>query len=270
MSAGAPKRGIAALRAEAAAFRTPWGGVVNAYNRVARRFAFAPGRGKAVSVRLRGLRSPARVRLGTTDLFVVKEIFGEGEYDDALSLVTGEPRLIVDLGANIGLSVRLWRERFPSARVIGVEPDEGNLRVCRENAEIAGLNPQDMVHAFVGGTARRASTGKAAGDEWAIRLDDTRTDEASIEVLTLPQLLEQRGASGSIDILKCDIEGSERELFEHCAEWIGRVRLLIIELHAPYLTADLMSALERAGSPLQVVRTVRRDPAFEVVALRAD
>ena len=34
-----------------------------------------------------------------------------------------------------------------------------------------------------------------------------------------------------IDLLKIDIEGAEREVFEDTSAWIGRVRSLIVELH---------------------------------------
>lgn len=34
-----------------------------------------------------------------------------------------------------------------------------------------------------------------------------------------------------IDILKIDIEGAEKEVFEDASSWIGKVEALIIELH---------------------------------------
>jgi hypothetical protein len=35
----------------------------------------------------------------------------------------------------------------------------------------------------------------------------------------------------SIDILKIDIEGAEKEVFADSTAWLGRVRAIIIELH---------------------------------------
>jgi len=35
----------------------------------------------------------------------------------------------------------------------------------------------------------------------------------------------------TIDILKVDIEGAEKEVFSHCNDWIGQVDSLIVELH---------------------------------------
>jgi hypothetical protein len=37
-----------------------------------------------------------------------------------------------------------------------------------------------------------------------------------------------------IDILKVDIEGSEKEVFENSSTWIDRIRVIVIELHDRY------------------------------------
>ena len=56
----------------------------------------------------------------------------------------------------------------------------------------------------------------------------------AVEVMTMPQVLESTEVESSIDLLKCDIEGAESQVLADCAGWIGRVRNLVIELHAPY------------------------------------
>jgi hypothetical protein len=48
--------------------------------------------------------------------------------------------------------------------------------------------------------------------------------------ITVPALLDAYGIV-HVDIFKIDIEGAEKELFEHCEAWIGRVDALIVELH---------------------------------------
>jgi hypothetical protein len=48
--------------------------------------------------------------------------------------------------------------------------------------------------------------------------------------ITVPSLLDAYGI-GHVDIFKIDIEGAEKELFEHCEAWIARVDALIVELH---------------------------------------
>jgi hypothetical protein len=48
-----------------------------------------------------------------------------------------------------------------------------------------------------------------------------------------------------VDFLKCDIEGSEFDLFFHGAEWLSRVRRLAMEVHpafgSPLALRDLLT-----------------------------
>jgi hypothetical protein len=49
--------------------------------------------------------------------------------------------------------------------------------------------------------------------------------------VTIPELL-ARIPSGRINLLKIDIEGAERELFQaNAGEWLSKVDVLVIELH---------------------------------------
>ena len=68
-----------------------------------------------------------------------------------------------------------------------------------------------------------------------------------MSALTLPELLERCRVREEIDLLKCDIEGAERELFEHSAPWLHRVRNLVVELHAPYAHDEFMRSVHGTG-----------------------
>jgi hypothetical protein len=43
------------------------------------------------------------------------------------------PALILDLGANIGTTMVYFAHRYPAARIVGVEMDPDNARLCRRN-----------------------------------------------------------------------------------------------------------------------------------------
>ena len=65
-------------------------------------------------------------------------------------------------------------------------------------------------------------------------------------------MLDTYATGQKIDLLKCDIEGAERELFEDCRSWIAQVNAIVIELHPPYTLTDLLVALKRGGADFQV------------------
>src|SRR4051794_34257742 len=68
---------------------------------------FLPGRGKVRPVRVAALNHPLYLRLGTTDWLVLEELYLNDGYAPVLRSLP-DARQIIDLGSNIGLSVRLW------------------------------------------------------------------------------------------------------------------------------------------------------------------
>lgn len=199
-----------------------------------------PGRGYVKRLRLRGHERSFHVRLGTSDISVALEIFVRKEYDTVRTMLQ-EPKAIVDLGANIGLSIRLWRELFPRARVIAVEPDPVNLGLCRRN------NPGDdavtLVQACVAARAGRVHLDRS-GPPWSYRM--TTAGLADTESLSMTDLLRRHLPDGPVDLLKCDIEGAECEVFSECAPWIDRVRHLVVEVHTPYSVSAFRSDIGEA------------------------
>jgi cephalosporin hydroxylase len=64
------------------------------------------------------------LRLGTTDVAAYEHVFIHDEYG---FLLAREPSVIVDAGANVGMSAVYFANRFPSAEVIAIEPEPSNL-----------------------------------------------------------------------------------------------------------------------------------------------
>jgi FkbM family methyltransferase len=230
-----------------------------------------PGRGRVVGVRPAGLGRPVYVRLGASDLHVVSEIFLHGEYDaviEALKARGREVRTIVDLGANIGVSVQRWRQVFPGATVVAVEPDAANMAMVERNAS----GPVKLVRACVAGVARTVTLDRSEA-AWGFRMADgtgranggATTEE--IRAVTLPQLLAESGISGGADLLKCDIEGAEEELFAHAREWIDRFDLMIVEVHRDYTVDRLLADIRRADARAWSHRVLNSGSTFSVVLL---
>lgn len=226
-------------------------------------------------IRLVGGAAPYAVRLGTTDLDVLTEVYFRGEYDEVAHLDLGPSPLVVDLGSNIGLSVRFWKERWPGAEVIAVEPDAQNAAVCRMNAASAPGPPTQVFEVCIAGHSRDVQLDHSRG-EWGFSMREKAdgpnpTDPRAgpkVEAITLEELLRRAAIDPGrrINLLKCDIEGAEREVFAQCRPWIGRVGAAVVELHAPYTRADLMADLARAGGGFDC-RVLKTSPGIDVVLL---
>lgn len=227
-----------------------------------------PGRGRPVWVRAKRVAAPIRARLGTSDFLVIADLLtrgaadGRGEYDAAIEAAArhagGADRvgLVLDLGANIGIASMILAQAFAKATIVAVEPDAANFELMRNNTSgleaRGGTSPVRCVRACVGATRRTVVLDRTAhgGEPWAIAMKDDACGAADVtdrvDVVTIEDL---SPGDGPIDLLKCDIEGAERELFEHCGGWINRARVMVVELHAPYRREEFLEHVQRGTGP---------------------
>jgi FkbM family methyltransferase len=229
------------------------------YGRMLRRLHWGlPGRYATVRVHLRGHQSPFYLRLSSTDWLVLEEIFHHGEYVFVERHVK-KAAVIVDLGANAGFSVRYWHALYPDARIIAVEPEPANCQACEKNIAAAGLTSKvELVRAAIGLRAGRADL-LDAGGEWGYRVRNGGSGRGiAVDVCPLDQVLDEHAPGQTVDLLKCDIEGGERELFAECGRWIDRVKAMVIELHPPYGFRELKEDLSRCGAKFGVVEVSSR------------
>jgi FkbM family methyltransferase len=177
---------------------------------------------------------PVVVRLGgSTDLNVFCQIFQIREYSRLSDL--SSLRLILDLGANVGYTSAYFLSAFPDATVVAVEPDPKNFGQCSGNLAPYGGRAKVVKGAVWSTSAKLAISGATmgAGWEWARRVQPVTGDEKelAVEGWDIPSLMQLAGAK-TIDLLKCDIEGSELELFgDNSSSWLPNVRNICIELH---------------------------------------
>ncbi len=182
------------------------------------------------------------LRDGTSDPYVLQQIFQTEEfnistapqfawvraaYDAALS--AGETPLVIDCGANIGLSSLYFAKHLPKAKIIGIEPARDNAALARRNT---AANPLiEIVEAAVHDhTAKLALTNPDA-DKWAFQVWETTDSRVPlVEAVTIDTLMRQHGARRNL-IVKVDIEGGEAALFRSNIGWLDYTDLLICETH---------------------------------------
>ena len=209
-----------------------------------------PGRGRIFTAAIKGVERPLFYRQGSSDLFMLREIFVAGEYEPALKFLSGPPEVILDLGANVGYSVRLWAGKFPGARIVAVEPEAENVAMFRRNVR-GRAGSLTLVQAFAsasdgtafldrsGGACANKCSGSPVGADFA----------EVVPKLSVETILECSGLAGCrIDLLKCDIEGAEADIFRRCEGWIGMVGCIAVETHAPYTPSLLSADLATCGA----------------------
>lgn len=173
------------------------------------------------------------LRLFSSDIPIFHQVFAAREYDSPD--LPDSARTIIDLGANIGLASIFFALRYPDARILAVEPDAANAAQLMRN--IGPLSPritarEGAVWTYDGtiGLRHEDSRGNDLG-AWGVRVAPNADSGVTAACFTMPTLMEM-AAFTQIDILKCDIEGAEADLFGTAADaWLAKTGLLIIETH---------------------------------------
>jgi FkbM family methyltransferase len=164
------------------------------------------------------------LRSHTSDMGVLSETLVGGAYR-ALDDYGGEVHTIVDLGANNGLVARWLLQRYPAARIVCVEPEPGNVEMLWHN--LASYHDRASVVEKCIGAAESTTALETDAGEWGYRMAGRPGD---IEVTTMNRLVDDYDLD-RIDLLKCDIEGAERDMFAHADDWLDRVRFAVVECH---------------------------------------
>ncbi len=207
--------------------------------------------------RLRGGISVA-LRKETTDFKVFDEIFVEQAYAPCVAGLPDNlgPVTLIDLGANIGLSAlyiagELGARALGVGEIIAVEPDPDNFLLLSENLCRTGLAARSTaVRAFAGAEHAFAELHDSGNGAWGMRMgaiSDTGTPVLPLaEIASLSKTSSAKATAAMV--LKCDIEGGERELFLHIREWDHLIRYIFLELHTEFLSVEEMFAcLESSG-----------------------
>jgi FkbM family methyltransferase len=168
-----------------------------------------------------------KIRIGTSDLEVYDQVFKKKEYS---KLGLEDVHVVVDAGANIGASSVLFAEMFPSAKVISIEPDSQNLELLKANTQ--RYDRICVVEAGLWSKNTHLRIVNPSDEPWMLRFEESR-DSGGVEAVSIPWIIENFDID-TIDVLKMDIEGAEKEVLSGHVEWISRVKTLIVETHDRY------------------------------------
>lgn len=173
-------------------------------------------------------------RLNRGDLQSIREVWFEGAYRLPFPDPSG---VLLDLGANIGLTSLWMAKRYPFTRIIAVEPEPGNAALVRRNFDLNGIKGE-VLEAAVGATDgaakfqvhRNSNQGKLSESGVPVAMVSVNS---ILEKFSLPQL----------DLVKIDIEGGEQELFRGPTAWLDRTTAIIIEFHPTSVDYPLLTKL---------------------------
>ncbi|RZL69864.1 MAG: FkbM family methyltransferase [Pedobacter sp.] len=137
--------------------------------------------------------------------------------------------IIIDCGANIGLSTLYLKQRFPNANIIAFEPDPNIYQALQKNMISHGyldiickneaITDEDKVLDFFSEGGHSGMIVKSSKDKPTI----------SVKGIRLKSFLKNYK---SVDFLKIDIEGEESKVLYDIAEELKKVDRLFLEYHS--------------------------------------
>lgn len=159
-----------------------------------------------------------------------------------MQIRAGKTPLIIDCGANSGMTTKYFRETYPAAYVVAIEPDERNMDLAKRNNSDPG---NEFMLAGIGCESARAHIVNQDGANWAYQTQVR--DDGGISIVSVDSILASHPDMVPF-LIKIDIEGFEGNLFSKHTQWIEKFPALVIELH------DWM--LPKAGTSRNFLREV--------------
>jgi FkbM family methyltransferase len=133
----------------------------------------------------------------TVDLEVLHQIFVTEDYDIgrltrssdisgtyAQIVAGGKTPLIIDCGANIGLSAAYFSERFPQATIVAIEPEPDNYALAKHNCPAKNV---EFLHAAVASAETTGELIDPGLGGWGFRVQERKA--GPIRMISINSLL---------------------------------------------------------------------------------
>ncbi len=210
------------------------------YSWLVTRYGRSP-RYKKRTIKLNGLRFIVPDIASFLSAF--KEIFVERIY--SFPTVKTAP-LILDCGANIGLSALYFKKHYPGSKVVAYEADPGIFEYLKNNVLSNGLDYVELHNNAIWSSNTIVEFSIEGSDSGRINSGSDR-DLIKVPAVALRDILKKC----RFDFVKIDIEGAEVEALRDCYNELKDVPYVFVEYHSfrdnRQELGQLISAFEQIG-----------------------
>lgn len=134
---------------------------------------------------------------------------------------------ILDLGANIGLSVLFFKHLYPQSEITAFEADPAIFEFLEKNIYGNGFNDVKLLNKAIWyrNETIKFSVERADGGRIAQNKDE---NHVQVQAIDLNEYL----AEHHVDFLKMDIEGAEGPVLSACEKSLSKIRWIFVEYHS--------------------------------------
>lgn len=198
---------------------------------------------KVIKIKLK--KKTLYMRTNSSDFSVICSSFIKDEFSPAEKLYPKNfSGLIVDAGGYIGTAAIKLSEFFPRSKVISLEPSNENFKLLKKNTEkyknIISINAALVDKKYKKIKLLDRNTGKCG---FTIIRDPADCEKTNyIQEITSITIYEiQKKFRKKINILKMDIEGSEKSILDNNKNILENIDVVIVELHDRIISGCLDS-----------------------------
>lgn len=145
--------------------------------------------------------------------------------------------IILDCGANIGLSAIYFKKIFPGAKIYCYEPDELVFECLSQNIKSFGFDDVELIKKAVWIDNNGVNFFSEGADGSSIFSDKAIK---KVESIKFREVLK---SFNNVDFLKMDIEGAEVEVIKDCENEIAKIKNVFIEYHSFVNSKQQLDAL---------------------------
>jgi FkbM family methyltransferase len=175
------------------------------------------------------------IRTNSSDYLVYSQIFLLEEYKSLINLIKiknkNQIKTILDLGSNIGLASLYFSSHFPGANVYSVELDKENFEVLNLNLNGYEFKTFNLAISQNDGFVYQNRNFRDR-KEWSISVSTDSDCGSKVISYSLGTFIKNI-LIDQIDILKIDVEGSEKDIFS--SNEIDKIlcitKFIAIEIH---------------------------------------
>lgn len=183
------------------------------------------------------------IRRYSSDLNVFEQIFVNGEYNQLLEMINragliDSPLTIVDCGSNIGLFSSWIMDRTIVKKVISIEADKENFDFQKQIFKKTGRSDKCfLLNKAIwsdSDSVLQISSNFRDGLEWSRNVVQAGySSNGTLKSISLNQIWDEF-IGGNVHILKIDIEGTEKIVFDSESSFdvmLTNVKIIAIEIH---------------------------------------
>jgi len=176
----------------------------------------------------------------SSDVDVIAQIWQQRHFQGVVELLRKRkigresPIKIIDAGSYAGYSVIYFKRKFPHSKIIALEPEASNFSLLERNVTMNNVNDVILIR---GGLWRKETDLEIGRDnrdrrEWSYYVKEAH-HVTGLKGYSITHLLAQYGWD-NLDLLKIDIEGGERYIFEdtyRSKDILAKVKFIAMEIH---------------------------------------